>query len=126
MRIFVTRAYKRLDVAGKLSDSDLIAVVSEMNDGLRGVNLGGRVYKKRVALTGRGKSGGARTLVAFEKNERAIFLYGFSKNQRDNITNKEKRALKLLARDLLSYGDHLLIKALRHGALIEVKVRNHE
>lgn len=126
MRIFVTRAFRRLDVAGKLSYADLTAVVSEMKDGLQGVNLGGRVYKKRVALTGRGKSSGARTLVAFEKNERAIFLYGFSKNQRDNITDKEKKALKLLARDLLGYGDRRLNMALRHGALIEVKVRNHE
>ena len=126
MRIFVTRAFRRLDVAGKLSYADLTAVVSEMKDGLQGVNLGGRVYKKRVALTGRGKSGGARTLVAFEKNERAIFLYGFSKNQRDNISDKEKKALKLLARDLLGYGDRRLNMALRHGALIEVKVRNHE
>ena len=126
MRIFVTRAFRRLDVAGKLSYADLTAVVSEMKDGLQGVNLGGRVYKKRVALTGRGKSSGARTLVAFEKNERAIFLYGFSKNQRDNISDKEKKALKLLARDLLGYGDRRLNMALRHGALIEVKVRNHE
>ena len=57
MRIFTTRAFSRLDVAGELSDTDLIAAVVEMNDGLWDANLGGQVYKKRVALAGRGKSG---------------------------------------------------------------------
>lgn len=58
MRIYITRAFSRLDVAGELGDSDLIAAVAEMNNGLWDVNLGGQVYKKRVALAGRGKSGG--------------------------------------------------------------------
>lgn len=126
MRIFLTRAFERLDVAKKLSEADLAVAVSEMNDGLLGANLGSRVYKKRVALTGRGKRGGARTLVAFKRNERAIFVYGFRKSQRDNIADKEMKALKLLAQELLDYGDQRLNMALRHGALIEVKVRNHE
>ena len=91
MRIFTTRAFNRLDVAGELGDAELIAAVAEMNDGLWDVNLGGQVYKKRVALAGRGKSGGARTLVAFKSDDRAFFMYGFSKNQRSNITPKEKK-----------------------------------
>ena len=53
MRIFTTRAFSRLDVAGELSDTDLILAVAEMNDGLWDANLGGQVYKKRVALAGR-------------------------------------------------------------------------
>ncbi len=80
MRIFTTRAFSRLDVAGELSDTDLILAVDEMNDGLWDANLGGQVYKKRVALAGRGKSGGARTLVAFKSHDKAFFMYGFAKN----------------------------------------------
>jgi len=88
MRIFTTRAFNRLDVAGDLSEADLIAAVAEMNDGLWDASLGGQVYKKRVALAGRGKSSGARTLVAFKSKNRAFFIYGFAKNQRSNITTK--------------------------------------
>ena len=126
MRIFATRAFSRLDVAGELGDADLIAAVAEMNDGLWDVNLGGNVYKKRVALAGRGKSGGARTLVAFKGDDRAFFMYGFSKNQRSNITTKEKRALKLMARELLGYSDNQLRQALKHGALIEIEVQEND
>lgn len=123
MLIFTTRTFSRLDVAGELVNSDLIAAVTEMNDGLWDVNLGGQVYKKRVALAGRGKSGGARTLVAFKSNDRAFFMYGFSKNQRSNITTKEKQALKLMARELLGYNDKQLRQALKHGTLIKIEVQ---
>jgi hypothetical protein len=126
MRIFATRAFSRLDVTRELGDADLIAAVAEMNDGLWDVNLGGQVYKKRVALAGRGKSGGARTLVAFKNDDRAFFMYGFSKNQRSNITNKEKNALKLMARELLGYSDNQLRQALKHGALIEIEVQEDD
>ena len=126
MRIFATRVFSRLDVTRELGDADLIAAVAEMNDGLWGVNLGGQVYKKRVALAGRGKSGGARTLVAFKSDDRAFFMYGFSKNQRSNITNKEKKALKLMARELLGYSDNQLRQALKHGALIEIEVQEND
>jgi len=122
MRIFTTRAFSRLEVARELSDEDLIKAVAEMNDGLSDANLGGQVYKKRVALAGRGKSGGARTLVAFKRNDQAFFIYGFTKNQRSNIGAKERVALKRLASELLGYKEQHLMQALKHGALIEVKV----
>jgi hypothetical protein len=122
MQIFTTRVFSRLAVANELGDADLITAVAEMNDGLWDVNLGGQVYKKRVALAGRGKSGGARTLVAFKSNYRAFFMYGFSKNQRSNITTREKQALKLMARELLEYSDKQLSQALNHGALIKIEV----
>ena len=126
MRIFTTRAFNRLDVAGGLKEVDLSAAVAEMNDGLWDANLGGQVYKKRVALAGRGKRGGARTLVAFKRDDQAFFIYGFAKNQRSNITAKEKQALKRMARELLGYGDRQLNQALKQGALIEIKVQEDE
>lgn len=122
VRIFSTRAFSRQGVAGKLTEADLIAAIAEMNDGLWDASLGGQVYKKRVALAGHGKSGGARTLVAFKRDERAFFMYCFAKNQLSNITTKEKQALKRMARELLGYGDKQLNGALEQGALIEIKV----
>ena len=126
MRIFTTRAFSRLDVAGELSDTDLIAAVAEMNDGLWDANLGGQLYKKRVALAGRGKSGGARTLVAFKSDDKAFFMYGFAKNQRSNITAKEKQALKRMAGELLGYSDKQLRQALGHGTFIEIEVQEDD
>jgi hypothetical protein len=42
----------------------LCAAVEEIASGLIEADLGGHVLKKRVALAGRGKSGGARVLIA--------------------------------------------------------------
>lgn len=75
-----------------------------MVNGLSDVNLGGDVYKKRVGIANRGKSGGIRTLIAFRKDENVFFIYGFAKNQQANIKVNELKALKLLAKQLLSNG----------------------
>lgn len=69
----------------ELSDEALCKAVSEMEQGLIDADLGGHVVKKRVAVPGRGKSGGARTLVGTNFGNRWFFLFGFEKNERDNI-----------------------------------------
>ncbi len=61
---------------------------------LRSSNVGGYVYKKRVALPGRGKRGGARTLIAFKRGAAAFFIYGYPKNERANIRDDELRAVR--------------------------------
>ncbi len=94
--------------------------VNEMQQGLVGVELGGAVYKKRVALAGRGKSGGARTLLVFKQGKHVFFIYGFAKNQRSNIKQKELKVLKLLAKQLLSYDALYINRAINAGELIEV------
>ena len=73
-----------------------------------------------MGLPGHGKRGGARTLVAFRRDDRAFFIYGFAKNERANISQKELKALKLLAATLLGYSRAGLEKAVRAGELIEV------
>jgi len=47
-------------------------------------------------------------------------MYGFAKNQRDNIDVNELKTLKRLAKDLLSYNDVDLEKAIEIGEIIEV------
>jgi hypothetical protein len=103
-----------------MNDESLLAAVEEMDAGLIDAELGGHVVKKRVALTGRGKRGGARTLVVYQQDDKAFFVYGFAKNERANISAKELKALKLLANELLRYSRPALIKAIKAGELIEV------
>jgi hypothetical protein len=91
-----------------------------MKHGLVDAELGGHVVKKRVALPGQGKRG-ARTLLAFNRGDKAFFIYGFAKNERANIGVKELKALKLLAREVLSYTNPILEKAIKAGELIEVE-----
>jgi hypothetical protein len=88
--------------------------------GLIDADLGGHVVKKRVALSGRGKRGGARTLLAYRLRDRAIFVYGFTKNERENISGRELKALKRLAAVYLGFDARQLEKAKSEEELIEV------
>ena len=74
----------------------------------------------------RRKSGSYRTLIAFRSGERAVFLYGFGKNERDNIDEKEKKALKLLAGQFLGYENAALKTAMQKGVLIKVTCDDKE
>ncbi len=122
MQAFKSRAFSKWAAKEGLSDGALLAAVEEIDRGLVDADLGGQVYKKRVAVGGRGKSGGVRTLLAYRAGDKAFFIYGFAKNVRANIRDKELKALKLYADTLLSYSKAELNKAVKHGALIEVVI----
>jgi hypothetical protein len=120
MLVFKTKWFQKWATKEGLRDEALVSAIEEMTNGLIDADLGGHVVKKRVALSGRGKRGSLRTLLAFRLEEKAFFIYGFAKNERANITQKELKALKLLAEQLLSYTHAALDKAVRAGELVEV------
>jgi len=51
----------------------------EMHRGLHDGDLGGRVFKKRIALAGGGKSGGARAIIVYQIGEIMFFIDGWAK-----------------------------------------------
>ena len=104
----------------ELTDSALCAAVTEMVQGLIDADLGGGVVKKRVGLAGRGKSGGARTLVATNKGTRWFFVFGFEKNDRANTAPDELEALQNLAHELLARTGSQLDLAVNDRALEEI------
>ena len=80
----------------------------------------GGVVKKRIALPGRGKRGGARTLVATNKGNRWFFVFGFEKNERANVSDEQLEALQDLAADLLARTSPQLDAAVADGTLREI------
>ena len=124
MAIYKTRWFDRWARKQGLTTDALCAAVQEMASGLYEADLGGGLLKKRIARQGQGKSGGYRTLVATNKGDRWIFVFGFPKNIRSNIDKDEEKALKKLSAHLLSLTAPALHKAERAGELIEV--RNEE
>ncbi len=125
MRVFKIKAFAKWASDEGLSDDALASAVVEMEKGLIDAKLGGQVVKKRVALPGRGKRGSTRTLVAFRQGNKAFFIYGFAKKERTNISDKELRALKMLANELMSYTTATLTKATKAGELIEIEVNDN-
>ena len=121
MRIFKTKAFARWMRKEGLKDAKLLNAIRELESGQFDANLGGSVYKKRIALPGRGKRGSVRTLIAFHSGDRAFFVFGFSKNERANIDVLELRALKLMAKTLLEKSNAKLKNDLEAKVLIEVR-----
>ena len=125
MRAFKIKAFAKWASGEGLSDDALASAVVEMEKGLIDAKLGGHVVKKRVGLPGRGKRGSTRTLVAFRQGNKAFSIYGFAKKERANISDKELRALKMLAKELMSYTTATLTKATKAGELIEIEVNDN-
>ncbi|MDS4032367.1 MAG: type II toxin-antitoxin system RelE/ParE family toxin [Candidatus Contendobacter sp.] len=119
-RVFKTRFFARWLRKTDLDDAALCRAVSEMERGLIDADLGGGVFKKRVALPGRGKSGSARTLVATNRGDRWFFVFGFEKSVRANVSAKELEALQALATDLLKLSSDELDRQVENDVLAEI------
>lgn len=59
-------------------------------------------------------------IVGFKINEVAIFIYGFAKNQKTNITSREDATLKELAKIYFTYSGQQLDELVDKNSLIEV------
>ena len=119
-RILKTRTFDRWLRKTLLSNTALLKAIAGMERGLVDADLGGNVYKKRAALPGRGKSGSTRTLIATTREDRWIFMYGFEKNERENITQAELAYLQGIAQIFLTYSSDELQLAIAKGEFLEV------
>jgi hypothetical protein len=84
VRIFKTKWLARFARQQRIEDRSLAEAIARASRGLADADPGGGVIKQRVARPGQGRSGGHRLLIAYREGERAVFLYGFAKNERDN------------------------------------------
>lgn len=121
IRVYKSKAFKKWADKEGLPNTQLCKAVDEMQRGLLDADLGSGVVKKRVAISGRGKRGSFRTIVAYRMAFRAFFIYGFAKNSRANISKSELLALKRLAGELMAYEPRQLKLAIFNGALFEVE-----
>ena len=121
MRIFKNTWFARFAGKEDISDNELKEAVNQLEAGQAGANLGGDVYKVRVARSGKGKSSGYRVIVLFRSEDRTFFVYGFAKSKRANISEKELKAYKEAAKDYFSLTDKQLEKRIKQSKLIELQ-----
>ena len=88
--------------------------------GLVDADLGCGLIKQRIAKAGKGRSGGYRVLIAYRFADIAIFIYGFSKNEKDNIEQDELASFQEIAGNFLKYKDESIQNAIKSGFLYEV------
>ena len=104
----------------KIPANELAAAISEMQkDGFE-ASLGGHLYKKRIRFAGQGKSGSGRTIICYKQGDRAIFIHGFAKTEKSNLSKKELRALKEFSKILLKLPPEHIKVAIENGDFIEV------
>jgi len=120
LRIYKLKAFARFQRREGLADVGLAKAVRNAEEGLVDADLGGCLIKQRVAGAGQGKSGGYRTVLAFRRGERSVFLYGFAKSERANIDDDELEALRDLGRTYLELDAKKIEAAIAAGELLEV------
>ncbi len=121
MKKLKTKWFNKWAKKNKLSSSSLCEAIQNVEDGLSVADLGANLFKVRVAREGSGKSGGFRTLLVYRENDRAVFLYGFAKNEQDNISGSELKMFKKFGTDLLSMNEPTIFKAIEDGELFSLE-----
>ncbi|HCK84093.1 MAG TPA: addiction module toxin RelE [Hyphomonadaceae bacterium] len=120
MSVYQTKEFARFARKNGLSAGALLHAAADIASGRFDADLGGGVFKRRVARQGSGKSGGFRTILLFRTGRHSFFVYGFAKSERANISAKELKALKKLADEMLGYTASQILAACKAGELIEV------
>jgi hypothetical protein len=120
LRIFRLKGFTRFQRRERIADAALEKAVRDAGVGLVDADLGGGLIKQRVARAGQGKRGGYRTLIAYRRGERAVFLYGFAKSGRANIEDAELEAWRRVGRGYLGLDANALEAAIVADELTEV------
>ena len=120
MEIFGLKSFVRFARKERLEPEVLLRAISDAERGLVDADLGGGLIKLRIARRGEGKSGGYRTIVAYRKSERAVFLFGYAKSAMDNIEDDELQDWREVAVDLLGATQKELVKLITMGDLKEI------
>jgi hypothetical protein len=120
MRVFLTKWMARFVRREGISDDSLREAIGRAEMGLVDADLGGGLIKQRIARAGKGRSGGYRTIIAYRRAGRAVFLLGFAKNERGNIGVDELAELRTVGLNWLNASSETIEDSLEQNALQEV------
>ena len=121
VRIFKNIWFARFARKEGITDYKLREAVGQLETGQTFANLGGGVYKLRVARIGQGKSGGYRVILFFMNKRRAFYHYAYPKSTRGNISRRELSVFKKLAKWHFAMTDEQLADALKTGVFEEIQ-----
>ncbi|MFZ4605901.1 MAG: type II toxin-antitoxin system RelE/ParE family toxin [Caulobacter sp.] len=124
MSVYKTKVFSRFARKAGLESEALLEAARSVLSGHWDADLGGGVFKQRVARAGGGKSGGFRTLLAFRAGGSCFFVHGFAKNDTANVTKKELEVLQAYAALLLGYGESERASAVARGELVKLELKS--
>jgi len=119
-RIYKNAWFEKFARKEKIEDATLVEAIRNAEKGLIDADLGGGVIKQRVARPGAGKSGGYRTIILFRAQDRAVFVYGFAKNDKANLGPEELKEYRLAAGLVLGLTEAQIATQVETGKWVEV------
>ena len=122
MRKLSTKWFKKWAQKAGLKNENMLEAIDNLENCLSTSNLGSNLYKVRVNRPHSGKSSGFRTIIVYKANDKAIFLYGFGKNEKDNISQTELHYFKKLGKDLITLSTDQLEKSIENKILFDLEV----
>jgi hypothetical protein len=120
VQILKTKGLVRFARRERITDTSLREAIERAERGLIDADLGGGLIKQRLARPGQGRSGGFRVIVAYRAKGRAVFLYGFAKNERDNIDPDELQVFRTIGANWLAANAATIKEAIEDGDLQEI------
>jgi hypothetical protein len=126
MRVFLTKWMARYARHERISHASLREAITRAERGLIDADLGGGIIKQRVARAGKGRSGGYRTILAYRRSSRAIFVFGFAKSALENIGTEDLNTLREIAAIWLPADERKIALGLASGELEEVSYAGKE
>jgi hypothetical protein len=92
------------DIDSALTANERDAVIANIAADPAGGDLvpgTGGLRKRRIALPGRGKRGGARVITLYLGEQRPVYaLFVFAKNERADLSPQQRRVLRRLVEDI--------------------------
>jgi hypothetical protein len=122
LRVFCTKWAVRFTRRERITNASLREAVERAERGIIDADLGGGLIKQRVARPGQGRSGGYRMFVVYRAKDRAFFIYGFAKSERENVEPDELEDLRLIAANFLAADEDGLKRIIAQGELQEITV----
>jgi len=123
MKILSTKWFNKWAKKLGLSSTGLTEAINNLESGLSTADLGHHLFKVRVKKEHSGKSSGFRTIVVYQQGNKAIFLYGFEKNEKANIDSSELQYFKKFGNDLLAMNNKQLEQFVEQKILFNIEVK---
>ena len=121
MQIFKNKWFSKFAKEEGIQDKELCETVRDAEKGLIDADYGGGVIKQRIARPNEGKSGGFRSIILYRQGEKAFFVFGFPKKDKDNIKIDEVRWFKKMAKSTFALSEDQLEKLIKTGDFRPVK-----
>jgi len=116
LRVFAFKDVVRFARKFHISDDGIWSVVHSQPD----ADLGGGLYKYRIARHGEGSRGVGRVLIALKIRSRAILMFAWEKKDMENIKHNELKAYRDVAKMYLGYSDSQMTELVNDRVLVEI------